>query len=229
MNRIVLAASLLAALCLPAVAQFSAPPNTGNAFKDTSMLKPPAGAKVAILKFEDLECPACSHAYPIVHSAADRYKIPIVRYDFPLKMHIWSRDAAITARYLQDKVSPATAEEFRGAVFSAQTSIASKDDLAAYTRRFFQSHKLNEPFVIDPSGRFAAEVQADYTLGERIGITQTPTIWVVSQKNWVQVTDMNQLYATIDNMEAQVAAETPGKTATTAANSKLRHASTPQK
>jgi protein-disulfide isomerase len=227
MNRLVLAASLLLA-SLPAAAQYSAPPNTGSTFKDTSMLKPPAGAKVAIYKFEDLECPACSHAYPIVHAAADRYKIPIVRHDFPLKMHIWSRDAAITARYLQDKVSPATAEEFRGAVFAAQTSIASKEDLNNFTRRFFQSHKLNMPFVMDPSGLFAAEVNADYTLGERIGITQTPTIWVVSNKNWVQVTDINMLYSAIDSIQSQVAQDTPGKTAT-AANSKLKHAPTPQK
>ena len=227
MNRLVLAATLLA-VSLPAVAQTSVPPNTGQTFKDTSMLKPPAGAKVAIYKFEDLECPACARAYPIVHAAADRYKIPIIRRDFPLKMHIWSRDAAVTARYLQDKVSPATAEEFRGAVFAAQTSIASKEDLANFTRRFFQQHKLNQPFVIDPAGLFAAEINADYTLGERIGISQTPTIWVVSQKNWVQVTDFNQLYATIDNVESQVAQSTPAKTAS-AANSKLRHAPGVQK
>src|SRR5215467_14335536 len=151
MNRLFLAAALLAAVSLPATAQLSAPPNTGTAFKDTSMLKPPAGAKIAIFKFEDLECPACAHAYPIVHAAAERYKIPIVRHDFPLRMHIWSRDAAITARYLQDKVSPAVAEEFRGAVFAAQQSIASKEDLANFTRKFFQAHKLNQPFVIDPS------------------------------------------------------------------------------
>jgi hypothetical protein len=160
-----------------------------------------------------------------VHAAAERYKIPIVRHDFPLKMHIWSRDAAITARYLQDKVSPATAEEFRGAVFAAQQSIASKEDLANFTRKFFQSHKLNQPFVIDPAGLFAAEVNADYTLGERIGITQTPTIWVVTQKNWVQVTDINQLYSTIDSVESQVAQSTPAPTP----NSKLKHAPTPQK
>jgi protein-disulfide isomerase len=222
MNRLVLAATLLVA-ALPAAAQYSAPPNTGSTFKDTSLLKPPAGAKIAIYKFEDLECPACAHAYPIVHAAADRYKIPIVRHDFPLKMHIWSRDAAITARYLQDKVSPATAEEFRSAVFAAQASIASKEDLANFTRRFFQSHKLNMPFVMDPTGLFAAEINADYTLGERIGITQTPTIWVVSQKNWVQVTDMNQLYATIDSVQSQVAQSTPAKTVS-APNSKLKHA-----
>src|ERR1700710_2964330 len=99
MNRIaVYAASLFLALplCVPALAQTSVPPNTGNTFKDTSMLKPPAGARVAIIEFEDLECPACSHAFPIVHQAIARYKIPLVRYDFPLKMHIWSFDAAVT-------------------------------------------------------------------------------------------------------------------------------------
>ena len=225
MNRILLTVSLLAAACLPATAQFSAPPNTGNTFKDTSLLKPAAGAKIAILKFEDLECPACAHAYPIVHAAADRYKIPIVRHDFPLKMHIWSRDGAITARYLQDKVSPATAEEFRGAVFAAQQSIASKEDLQNFTRKFFQQHKLNMPFVMDPAGLFSAEVNADYTLGERIGISQTPTIWVVTPKTWVQVTDVNQLYSTIDSLESQIAQSTPAPTP----NSKLKHAPTPQK
>ena len=220
-----IALTLALAGTLPAVAQFVPGQAPNTTFKDTSMLKPPAGAKIAIYKFEDLECPACSHAYPIVHAAAERYKIPIVRHDFPLKMHIWSRDAAITARYLQDKVSPATAEEFRGAVFAAQQSIASKEDLANFTRKFFQSHKLNQPFVIDPAGLFAAEVNADYTLGERIGITQTPTIWVVTQKNWVQVTDINQLYSTIDSVQSQIAQSTPAPTP----NSKLKHATGTQK
>jgi protein-disulfide isomerase len=218
MNRIVLAATLLLALPLSAVAQ------TGP-YRDTSMLRAPAGVPVAIYEFEDLECPACAHAFPIVHAAVEKYKIPLIRHDFPLKMHIWSRDAAITARYLQDKVSPATAEEFRGAVFAAQQSIASKEDLANFTRKFFQSHKLNQPFVVDPAGLFAAEIDADYTLGERIGITVTPTIWVVTQKNWVQVTDVNQLYSTIDNMQSQIAQSTPAP----AANSKLKHAPGTQK
>jgi protein-disulfide isomerase len=222
--RLSAAFAAVLAFSSPAVshAQYAAPPGTGNTFKDTSILKPPAGAKIAIIKFEDLECPACAHAYPIVHAAADHYKIPIVRHDFPLKMHVWSRDAAITARYLQDKVSPQVADDFRGAVFQAQTSIATKDDLDHFTQKFFQDRKLNRPFVIDPNGLFAAEVNADYTLGERVGIAQTPTIWVVTQKTWVQVTDMNQLYSTIDTLQSQVASATPP-------NSKLRHPSTTQK
>jgi protein-disulfide isomerase len=210
-----LAAAVLAAATLTAAAQNSAPPGKGSTFRDTSMVKPPAGAKVAIYEFEDLECPACAHAFPIVHAAIERYKIPLVRHDFPLKMHVWSFDAAVTARYIQDKVSPQKAEEFRRDVFASQTSIASKDDLANYTRRWFQQHGLNMPFVMDPSGLFTAEVNADYTLGERIGLTQTPTIFVVSNKGWTQIMDPNYLYQTIDAALAQAgsAAKAPVKTA----------------
>jgi len=209
-----LAATLLAA-ALTSGAQNSAPPGKGNTFRDTSMVKPPAGAKVAIYEFEDLECPACAHAFPIVHAAIDRYHIPLVRHDFPLKMHVWSFDAAVNARYLQDKVSPKVAEEYRSDVFASQTAIASKDDLQNYTRRWFQQHGQNMPFVMDPSGLFAAEVNADYTLGERIGLTQTPTIFVVTNKGWTQIMDPNYLYQTIDAALAQAgtAAKAPVKTA----------------
>jgi len=209
-----LAATLALALA-SAAAQNSAPPGKGNTFRDTSMVKPPAGAKVAIYEFEDLECPACAHAYPIVHAAIDRYHIPLVRHDFPLKMHVWSFDAAVNARYLQDKVSPRLAEEYRSDVFASQTAIASKDDLENYTRRWFQQHGQNMPFVMDPSGLFAAEVNADYTLGERIGLTQTPTIFVVTNKGWTQIMDPNYLYQTIDAALAEAGPSTkaPLKTA----------------
>jgi protein-disulfide isomerase len=228
MNRLAAALLIALPLSLSSRAQFSAPPNTANTFRDTSMVKPPAGAKVAIFEFEDLECPACAHAAPIVHAAVDKYKIPLVRHDFPLKMHIWSRDAAINARYIQDKIDPKAAEDYRRAVFAAQTSIATKDDLQNFTRKYFQSHGRVMPFVVDPSGLFAAEVQADYTLGERIGLTQTPTIFVVGQKNWVQVTDINYLYQTIDTMLAQTA--DPASVAKSAPpSSKLNKTSAPQK
>jgi len=191
----------------PLMAQRAAPAGTGETFKDTSMLKPPAGAKIAIFELEDLECPACAHAFPIVHAAAAHYNIPIVRRDFPLQQHIWSFDAAVWARYLQDKVSPKTGDEYRGAVFAAQTGIASKDDMLNFTRRFFQTHGLQLPFVPDPTGQFKKEVEADRTVGDRLGVQFTPSIIVCTQHEWVHVTDISLLYQTIDQLEAKVAAE----------------------
>lgn len=223
-----LAAAAALLLALPLSAQQAVPAGGGDTFKDTSPIKPPIGAKVAIYEFEDLECPACSRAFPIVHAAIDHYKIPLVRHDFPLRMHIWSLDAAITARYIQDKISPQAAEEYRRAVFANQTSIASKEDLQAFTQKYFQSHGRVMPFVVDPTGQFAREVNDDYTLGERIGIIHTPSVFVVSTKGWVQIVDINQLYATLDTVIAQVGGV--GNTSTAAAaNSKLRHPPTAQR
>jgi protein-disulfide isomerase len=197
MNRILIVAALLISIpaSVPALAQ--------TAFKDTSMLRAPAGSRVAIYEFEDLECPACARAFPIVHAAIDKYKIPLVRHDFPLKMHVWSFDAAVIARYIQDKISAQAAEEYRRAVFANQTAIASKEDLNAFTQKYFQSHGRVMPFVIDPNGLFAAEVHADYTLGERVGLTQTPSIFIVTQKGYTQVNDVTQLYAMLDTAIAE--------------------------
>ena len=184
-----LAAALVLAAALPAAAQTSAPPNTGDPFKDTSMLKPPAGAKVAIIEFEDLECPSCAHAYPTVHAAIEHYKIPLVRYDFIISYHIWSREAAITARYLLEKGSPELSEQYRHDVFATQATIASREDLQNYTRKWFAAHGQKMPFVIDPSGVCAKEVQVDCDLGKRLGLLHTPTIIVVTAYRWVHVTD----------------------------------------
>jgi len=181
----------------------------GDQFKDTSILKLPSGARAAIFEMEDLECPACAHAAPIVHAAIERYKIPFIRHDFPLSQHIWSRDAAITARYLQDKVSPQLAEQYRLDVFASQASINSKEDLQNYTRSWFQKHGQQMPFMLGPNSLFAAEVQADETLGERLGVIHTPTIIVLGPRGWVQVVDVSQLYAVIDQTLAQSPVVTP--------------------
>jgi protein-disulfide isomerase len=175
---------------------------TVSPFKDTSMLKPPPGVKVAIVEFEDLECPACARAFPIVHQALKQYNIPIARYDFPLPMHLWSRDAADMARYIQDKVSADLATEYRREVFASQYKIASKDDLHNFTQQFFQKAGKQMPFALAPE--FDREVAADKALGEKLGLAETPTIVVVTPRGWIQVKDVMQLYNAIDQAEASM-------------------------
>lgn len=153
-------------------------------FRDTTVLRPPAGSKVAIIVFEDLGCPACAHAHPIERQVAEQYHVPLVRYDFPLAQHIWTFDGAVDARYLQDKVSPKLADEYRSAVFAAQMSISSKDDLRQFTEHWMQQHGQKMPAVVDPGGLLAHEVQADYDLGKRLNVEYTPTLVVVTRNNY---------------------------------------------
>jgi len=127
-----------------------------------------------------------------------------LRHDYPLtEIHILSFDAAVTARYLQDRVSPATAEQFRLAIFRAQPGIANKDDLAAFTRRWFHAHNIAQPFVLDSTGACRTQVLADRALGDRLGDRGTPCVFVVTARRWVMITDISQLYRAIDTAFAE--------------------------
>jgi protein-disulfide isomerase len=145
---------------------------------DASLLKPPRGAKVAIVMFEDLQCPDCSKAYSIVWEAASSHKIPVVLHDFPLPMHNWGFEAAVWARYF-DKISLDLGNEFRKFIYANQIQIT-RDNLQHWVQKFAGENKTVIPPVQDPDGKLAELVRADYSLGQRIGVEHTPTIWVVS-------------------------------------------------
>jgi protein-disulfide isomerase len=174
--------------------------------QDTSMLKPPPGAKVALVVFEDLQCPLCARDYPLLQAAARTYKIPLVRYDFPLAMHSWSFEAAIWGHYFDSK-SRKLGDDFRGFIFQHQMEIV-PENLRSYVDKFAAEQKIVAPFVADPQGKFKAEVEADQALGNRVPIKHTPTIYVVSRNSsgpaFVEVEDAAQLYQTIDAVKAEV-------------------------
>lgn len=179
---------------------------------DATPLKAPAGARVAIVEFDDMECPMCGQDNPLLMGAAAKYRIPWIRYDFPLPFHAWSFQAAVDARWFDTK-SKKLGDDFRNAVFANQRSIETPADLRAFADKFAQQHGIGFPFVVDPQGKLAAEVKADYALGQRVGIEHTPTIWVVTNQTtgvpYVEVVDPNHLYAIIDQALAETANEKP--------------------
>jgi protein-disulfide isomerase len=153
--------------------------------------------------FEDLECPDCARAAPLLEEAAKSYNIPVVRHDFPLPMHPWAYDAAVLARYF-DTHSKKLGNEFRDSVFQHQLEI-NKNNLRAFAEKFASEHKIDVPFAIDLQGKLAAQVNADRSLGTSLGLNHTPTIYVVSTKNvgrpFVEVVDRSQLFNLIDSMK----------------------------
>jgi protein-disulfide isomerase len=193
----------IAALLVAAGAQAQfAPPSPGTPVHDPSALKPPPGARVAIVEFEDMECPDCARQNPLLKEAAAKYNIPWVRHDFPLPFHPWSLQAAVNARWFDTK-SKKLGDEYRDAVFANQPSFGEDPKLLLqFTDKFAADHKIALPFAIDPQGKLLAEVKADYALGQRIGIEHTPTIWVVTANSkgapFVEVVDRNKLFQLID-------------------------------
>src|ERR1700733_10882021 len=211
----VAAAALLLATATGVHAQF-APPPPGTQVHEPSALKPPPGARVAIIEFEDMECPDCAAQNPKLKQAAADYKIPWVRHDFPLPFHAWSMQAAVNARWLGTK-SKKLGDEYRDEVFANQPSIVDLNGLRQFTEKFARSQGVALPFAIDPMGKLLAEVKADYALGHRIGVEHTPTIWVVTANSkgapFVEVVDRTKLYQLIDQALEDTKGAAPARTA----------------
>ena len=192
LSTVVLACLVL--LCLPVFAE-----------DVPEALRPPKGAQVAIVVFEDLQCPQCGRVAPLLEQASRTYKIPLVQHDFPLPAHNWSFDAAVLARYF-DTHSKEIGNEFRDSVFAHQLEIFPQN-LRGFADKFAAEHKIALPFVVDPEGKLAGLVRADKDLGVSLHIVHTPTIWVVSSKRtgkpYVEVTDPSQLYAMIDAIKKE--------------------------
>jgi protein-disulfide isomerase len=183
----------------------------------SSTLKPPHGSKVAIVMFEDLECPDCANAYPMVWETANARNIPVVLHDYPLPFHKWSFDAAVWARYFdtKDTKTQNVGNEFRRFIYANQRQIT-KDNLQQWVQKFGNDNKVPVPFAKDPDGSLTEKVRADYALGQRLAIQGTPTIWVVGntsspQPLAEQVKDRGQLGQIIDDVSAKAQPVGPAK------------------
>jgi len=173
-----------------------------------NILKPPAGAKVALVEFADLECPDCARAAPLIEEASKAYNIPAVVYDFPLPQHPWSFEAAVVAHYLKTKSTPKNdlATKYRLYIYENQPAITAQN-LRSYVDKFAQANGISIPFVVDPQGKFAASVRADKDKGIAVNIQHTPTLYVVTAKTsgtpFVEVVDRTNLFNMIDQAIAE--------------------------
>jgi hypothetical protein len=174
---------------------------------DSCSVKPPAGSQLAIVEFEDLQCPRCAAVTGTVHDAARVYKIPIVRYDFPLAMHNWSKQASIIGKYFDHlSAQPSTkdknlGDEYRKYIFENQPAIT-PDGLRSYAETFAKSKGVTLPQNVDPKGELEKEVNLSFACGVANKIQHTPTVFLVKDDGAppVEVQDMDKLYATIDTM-----------------------------
>src|SRR5258708_31935460 len=119
-----------------------------------SALRPPKGATVAIVVFEDLQCPDCRRVAPLVEEASKTYKIPVVRHDFPLPFHTWSFDAAVFAPSLGSH-SKNLSNEFCSSIFFNHLG-NTPPTLLVRVERVFPAHRYRPPSFAFPPGQLPA-------------------------------------------------------------------------
>jgi protein-disulfide isomerase len=157
--------ALLLAFCSPAFAA-----------ADGSRVPLPAGVDLAIVVFEDLQCPDCARAHPDLIKAAADAGVPLLVHDFPIVRHVWAFPAAIMARYFTAQ-SEQLGAEFRSYIFENQRAIT-PENLREWGEKFAQLHDLQLPADLDPDGKFQVAVQADFNLGREIGLEYVPLMFV---------------------------------------------------
>jgi protein-disulfide isomerase len=196
----------LVGLALPMLCLANDPPTAAAAPPpaDGSTLPLPAGATVAVVIFEDLQCPDCAHAHPLLLPAARNAGVPLVIHDFPIPRHRWAFPAAVVARYFT-RLSPELGLEFRGYVFEHQPNIT-PENLRGYAERFATEHGRTLPGDIDPDGSLAAAVQADFDLGRSIGLAYVPLMFVIGpgsgRAHYVEIMDPSELDAAVATVRA---------------------------
>ena len=110
--------------------------------------------------------------------------MPLLRHDFPLPAHIWTFEGAVCARYIQDRINPQLAAQFRTDVFASQALFANRDDIDRYFRSWLQQHGQKPPMAIDPDGKLNREVGDDLQFGKSLNVEYTPTIIVVTKDKY---------------------------------------------
>ena len=203
LRGLMVSALLVGGLLSQARGQFSDVPEVPSSAMSSAALRPPAGARVAIVEFDDMQCPLCGAWNPTLMAVAAKYHVPWVRHDFLIRGHNWSRQAAVDARWFDER-SPALGSAYRNAVFAQQQALATEVDLRDCTARFAKEHGVALPFVLDPQGKLMDAVDADCRLGVSLGVHETPTVFVVTAGSrgpghaFVRVKDVGLLSAYLD-------------------------------
>jgi protein-disulfide isomerase len=145
----------------------------------TGPARGPKDAKVMIVEFGDLQCPACKAAQPTIEElVAAEPNARFVFQNFPLEMHNWAAKGADYA----DCVSRASSDafwKFVSKTYEQQSDITAENADQKLTAIANDSGvKGDEIAACAAKPETKAHVDASIALGKQVDVTGTPTLFV---------------------------------------------------
>jgi protein-disulfide isomerase len=138
----------------------------------------PENALVTVVEYADFECPYCAKASETVHQIEKKYggKVRFVFRQYPLAFHKSARLAAeaALAAHAQGKFWP-----FHDRLYANQKALE-REDLESYAKEVGLDMAKFERAL--DQGSQGDRVNEDIALGERVGVTGTPTMFVGTQR-----------------------------------------------
>jgi protein-disulfide isomerase len=159
----------------PPVRVLLEPPRTEVALTANDPSRGTASAPVTIVEFSDFQCPFCARVAPTLRRLRDTYgeRVRIVWKDFPLaNIHKQATKAAEAAHCAAEQ---GKYWEFHDRLFANQAALL-PDDLKRHAAAVgMDAPAFNACF---DSGRYAGRVEEGVTLGRRLGVDSTPTVFI---------------------------------------------------
>ena len=157
--------------------------NTEQLLGDQKRAIKAGGAKVTIVEFGDLQCPACGAAHPVVKQvlADSEGKVNFVWRHFPLPMH---RNAMLAAVAAEAAGEQGKFWEMHDMLFENQTEWAEENNAKEIFTRYAQELGLDTTkFTEALDSNFNAErIQTDQDEGIALGVNSTPTFFINGEK-----------------------------------------------
>lgn len=140
-------------------------------------------AKIKLVEFSDLQCPACLAAEPAVKEVRETYKndLQFIYRHFPLSQHKFSKVAANAAEYAAKE---GKFWEMHDRLFETQTEWSVLPDATDYIVNLgkglgLDADKLRQAIMKE---EFAQRIQEDVNEGTSLGVNSTPTFFVNGKK-----------------------------------------------
>ena len=167
----------------------------------------PASARVTIVEYSDLQCPACAQFQNFLEKELlPRYgsRIRVVFKEFPLSFHPWSKTAAI-ANECGYQIDPSRFVDYRTLIFANQNVITTshvRDDLLELGDRVgLDPVKLGS--CLDAEASFG-RIESSLSEAAALGVKKTPTLFI-NGRIVIGVPPAQDFYAIVDDALAHSA------------------------
>ncbi len=137
-------------------------------------------APVRIDEFSDFECPHCQRLYlntlrPLINQYVANGKVFLVHHDFPLPMHTYARQAAY---YADAAAAIGKLGPVEQALFLHQDQWASNGKIEPFVAAVLSPVQAKQVEELAQTAIIHDAVQNDVTLGDHLGINETPTMFI---------------------------------------------------
>jgi protein-disulfide isomerase len=133
-----------------------------------------AKAPVTIVEFTDFECPSCANTQPVLENLVKEYgdKVKLVAHSFPLEQHKHAFKAAEAAEAVREQ---GKYWEYTLILFKFQKELE-VEKLKSYAGMLGLDRKKFDEAL--DSGKFVDAVKQELSIGDRIGVESTPSIFI---------------------------------------------------